>query len=380
MNALFAAMLVGQLMSPQREAELRAYFPKVDDKATQAVLDDPALLLYTDREMPRAYQIWDGLLRGVHAVRYNISADGGEPFGNANQEFPWGDPGGLHRTNGTTAFRFLLLPERNGQKLPVVWYPKQRPGDAQPGYAWIFPVGTTIGEVLLLRGPDGRDYPFEVRTRTRENGSWEMDAFRPFPTPESLSDRIKEIEPTWEAQPVLRSAVATLEGRGRYRVARLVDQHPRRTFDQQSFLDELPPLPAALVAKLLTSTTFKSALGTSWREAGKLIAASPTTQSAFHVVPANYDAAFVVVDHESCMRCHDQVAAHVDTFDMPRDWYGRVRGSDGIFSFHPFDPSSISTNGSSWPVRMRPALVQAGIVARYDPARHPKELYQEMRK
>lgn len=380
LSRLLCGSAEGQLMRPERVAHLKSCFPKVDDAKIQAVLDDPELLLYTTDEMPGAYQIWDGLLRGVHWVGYNISADGGEPHGNANQEFPWGDPAGLHRTQGTAAFRFLLLPKRDGRRLPVVWYQKLRPGDAQPGYAWVFPVGTVFGEVLTLTGPGGVSYAFEVRTRTRVDGSWDVDAFRPFPTPETLADRIRQLAPDWERRPAVAACVRQLLGGTLRRVARLFDRHPRVTFSSQALVDELPPLEPQLVAKLLTETPFRSVLGSSWREAGDLIAAAPTTQAAFHIVPANYDAHFVVVDRDSCMRCHDQVAQHVDFFDGPRDWYGRVRGSDGIFSFHPFEPASLSRNGSSQPVQMRRALISAGLLEPFDRSRHPHELYHELRK
>lgn len=377
--SVMLVLAIGQLMSAEKAASLRAYFPRVDDAKIQAVLSDPNLILYTTQEMPGAYQDWDGALQGIHSIDNNVSADGSEPHGNANQEFPWGDPAGTHRTRGTTAFRFLSLPVQNGRRLPVVWHRKHYPGDRSLGYAWTFPVGATIGEVLLMRGP-GRDYPFEVRTRTREHASWRVDAFRPFPTRESLAERIKQLDPQWEQRPQLLAFVRHLLGGALRRTANLIDRHPRVTFRQNALVDDLPPISEPIVAKLLTQTTFRSAVGTSWAENGNLLAAAPTTQSAFHVIPANYDAGFVVVDHESCMRCHDQVGQHVDRFDAGRDWYGRVRGSDGIFSFHPFEMSSLSDNGFSRPVQMRSSLVRAGVIDQYDPARHPKAIYQELRK
>lgn len=367
MNALFAAMLVGQLMSPQRESELRAYFPKVDDKATQAVLDDPALLLYTDREIEPAYQQWDGALPGIHAVSYNISAEPSEPFGNGNREFPWGSPAGL-RVARHSVFRFLLLPVRRGVRLPVVWFRKLLRGDDRPAVCWVFPVGTVVGECLIQTGHDGRGYAFEVRTRTRERGQWAVDAFRPFPTPEALAERLKELgyqQPVSFGRPVLRT---------------LVDRHPRQSFKSVALVEELPSLSPDVVAKLLTTTPFKSALGTSWRETSDHAAAAPTTSQPFHIVPAGYEAGFVQVDRISCARCHENTQDHVDLFDARRDWYGRIRGSDGIFSFHPFAPQSISHNGSGVPVRMNPRLVEAGVVEQYDAGKHPAAFYHELDK
>ena len=57
-----------------------------DDEALRRMLDDPAIILYTEDEMPRTYQIWDGQLRGVHLASYNISANHSEPYGNGNFE------------------------------------------------------------------------------------------------------------------------------------------------------------------------------------------------------------------------------------------------------------------------------------------------------
>ncbi len=371
-----------RLTTEARDRQFRRLLPKVDDPQLQAVLDDPALLIYTDREMPKAYQVWDGQLQGVHAASYNISANGSEPFGNGNREFPWATPAGAHRTQNVSTFRFLWLPvDAQGKRLPVVWFRKHHPGDSTTGYAWTFPVGTIVGEVLVMKSPQGHGHTFELRIRKREHGEWAVDVFRPFPTPEALAERIQELEPEWRQKPALAKLVNHLGTKGPFRTATLVDPHPQQTFRQQAIVDELPAIDDdQLVARLLGQTTFKSCLGTRWREGqGSLITAAPTTSDNFHIVPANYDAGFVEVDRQSCQRCHDTVGQHVNRFDYSRDWYGRIRGSDGIFSFHPFEPVSLSYNGFGNQVQMRSELVSSGLLERYDPARHSKQLYQELR-
>ena len=65
----------------------------------------------------------------------------------------------------------------------------------------------------------------------------------------------------------------------------------------------------------------------------------------------------------------DRESAGQQVREAGRDWYGRIRGSDGIFSFHPFDPNSISGNGYPAPVRMRDELVSSGVIERYDALR-----------
>jgi hypothetical protein len=142
-------------------------------------------------------------------------------------------------------------------------------------------------------------------------------------------------------------------------------------------VDPLPPIDEALVAELLSTTTFRSAQGAVWRSAADGTAAcAPTTTAAFHIVPAKYDAGFIEVDSNSCQRCHQTVNQSVNRFDGGRDWYGRVRGSDGIFSFHPFSLSSISGNGYPRTVSMRRELETAGLLERFSARKHRHSRYQ----
>lgn len=367
------------LMSKAKEARLRGLLPKIDDAAISEVLADDGLLLYTEEEMPRVYQFWDGMLEGVHRASYNISANGSEPFGNGNREFPWSTPAGLHRATGVTSFRFLWLPRgEDGKRLPVVWYRRNLTGDGRMGYAWTFPQGAIVGEVLCTRAPDGKDYAFELRIRRRELNDWGVDVFRPFAASEDLAERIKEIRPNWYGEEKLAAFVAHLTEPRELPGMRLVDQQPRtRAFEQRMGIDSLPALDDdTLVAELLTTTTFRSALGATWKfGTNGTRTAAPTTSAKFHIVPANYDAGFVDVDRVSCIRCHETVNQNVSRFNAGRDWYGRIRGSDGIFSFNPFSHDSISDNGYGRRVRMRGDLQTAGLLERYDPAKHPVALY-----
>ncbi|HUY89820.1 MAG TPA: hypothetical protein VMV10_13885 [Pirellulales bacterium] len=369
-----------RLMSREREATLRRAFPRVNDPQAAALLADPQLVLYTETEMPKAYQFWDGMFPGVHSAEHNISANGREPHGNGNREFPWGAPAGTHRARGVSSFRFFRLPQdAQGRVRPVVWFRQRGPGD-RGGYAWTFPVGTVFGEVLALRGPDGRDYTFELRTRTRNRGYWSVDAFRPFPTAESLSARIKELRPDWQQNSKLAQLVSHLDTPKKLPVQTLADRMPaQRVFQETMGVDNLPPVDDdKLIVELLTGTTFRSAAGEVWRGTAGSTTCAPTTSAKFHVVPAGYDAGFISIDDKSCMRCHDSVNLSVDNFDYGRDWYGRIRGSDGIFSFHPFSLDSISPNGFPNRVSMRSELEQAGLLEPFDARRHPNELYQSL--
>lgn len=371
-----------RLMPATKQQRLRALLPKVDDADLQAILDDPRLILYTEAEMPRAYQSWNGSLMGVHSAYYNISSNGSEPFGNGNREFPWGSPAGTHRTKGVETFRFVWLPrDENDRPKPIVWFRKRLRGDAVDGYAWTFPVGAKVGEALVMTGPDGHAYTFELRVRTRETGDWEVDVFRPFPTADGLAVRIKELRPNWEDQPNLAHFVEHLEAPLVMKPVVLADKQPaKRTFEQKMGVDSLPAIgDDKLVSQLLAGAVFRSASGEVWRESEAGVATcAPTTAASFNIVPANYDAGFVAVDRVSCARCHDSTSKPVSDFNPGRDWYGHIRGSDGIFSFHPFAPESVSDNGYGRAVSMRSDFERAGVIAKYDPQKHPASDYRSL--
>ena len=145
-------------------------------------------------------------------------------------------------------------------------------------------------------------------------------------------------------------------------------------------VDTLPELEDDdLVAELLEGTTFKSALGRTWRTGSngeKTFA--PTTTARFHIVPEGYQAGYIAVNRDSCIRCHQTVNRNVALFDAGRDWYGRIRGADGIFSFHPFEPSSISDNGYPRGVSLRRVFLDAGVLERYDAGKHSTANYQRV--
>jgi hypothetical protein len=371
------------LMSAEKERRYRRLLPEVDDPNVARLLADPRLMLYTDAEMPEAYQFWSGDLPGLHRVSYNISADNSEPFGNGNREFPWSAPAGTHRAKNVSSFRFVWLPQDDqGRTLPVVWYSKHLRGDDRMGYAWTYPIGTIFGEVLTMRGPDRRNHTFELRLRMREAAHWEVDVFRPFPTANDLAERIRELRPDWERDEALVKLCGHVEGEKKLTVRTLVDRQPqRRVFSQKMGVDVLPDIKdEKLVIDLLTKTTFRSAVGQIWREGSNgTETCAPTTKAEFHVVPAGYDAGFIAVNNTSCMRCHDTVNQNVREFNAGRDWYGRVRGSDGIFSFHPFSHGSISDNGFGRPISMRHDLQKAGVIARFNAKVHKSSVYKRLK-
>src|SRR5207247_3875710 len=112
---------------------------------------------------------------------------------------------------------------------------------------------------------------------------------------------------------------------------------------------------------------FKSALGQEWKTgADSTQAFAPSTTAEFHIVPKNYRAGFVEISSTSCMRCHDSTLKHARDFQELREWYGRVRGSDNIFSFHIFDPRSISHTGFGPEPALAPEVLDAGLLKHWE--------------
>jgi len=361
-------------MPADKQARLEQLLPRTDNQQLNDKLHDPRLLLYTEAEIPRAFQEWADNLKGLHSPYYNQSA-GGDRFGNANREFPWDGPAGTSKVKGLETFKFILWPTKDdGKPWPVAVYKEG------PARRWTFPKGTMIGEVLAMKGPDGRVYTFEMRVRYRDVGFWDVDVYRPFPTSHDLAARIKELRPDWEQNPQLTAAVQHLESDEVMPVETLTDAPQHHVFKQTAGVDNLADLhDDALVSQLLSSTPFRSALADPWRidKAGHVAFAS-STKAKWHIVPPGYNANFVAASNQSCVRCHDTTAKNASSLQSPRDWYGEVRGSDHILSFHPFRPEDVSGTGYGGSVTtLRPAFVNAGLVAYYedDPQKFPASMY-----
>lgn len=368
------------LATAKDDQAYRTFLPKVENESIQKIIDDPRLILYTEKEIPRAHQDWEGLTQGIHTPWYDISANHDyRGFGNGNREFPWGTPAGTHRCKNVSSVRFLWLPlDSEGNRRPVVWFKDKENND---GYAWLFPVGTVVGEVLRMKGGDGYLYTFEMRIRRRAETKWLVDVFRPFPTSTDLLTAIKQL-PAWNKNKQLVTLCANLESETPADLQTLASHHPKTVaFRSTAAVDPLPPLDSKIVAKLLNNAKnygkFKSSLGVSWKDDSNSPAA-PTSTTDFHIVPAKYDAGYIDVDSKSCMRCHASTNEPVSTFEDDRDWYGRIRGSDGIFSFHPFEKSCISPYGTPQPVVINKMMTDAGIIAAYDPAMHTTNDYNRI--
>lgn len=382
-----------QICSPEKISAYRASLPATADESWQEVFHDPRTMFYDDATIPAAYQhASGGLINGgnfvglngttgtttFHSPKYNISGDAREAAkghgrgGNANIEFPWRTPGGTDKSEGrAVTFKFMRLPEVDGRTVPIVWWrevSRQSRVGPHSVMAWMFPRGTVFGEVLALRDSAGVVHTYEVRIRTRERDYWDVAILRPFPTAEDLQQRLAELGADEYCEKVASVPVTT---------RKMFDPlHPTRSgFSVDAGVAVLPSMPESLSAQLLDTTAFKTATGA--RFVGN--AAAPTTKDEFGIVPKDYHGTFLGTDTDSCRNCHQHTLMHVDVFDRGRDWYGYVRGSDEIFTFHPIDPANIAYSGGQRQFRLRPEFVSAGMIEAYAPDRHTAEFYSRLK-
>lgn len=334
-----------QIMDPAKEKILRSYIPTIaDNTAIRAKINQA--LIYTEDEIPRVIQ--DQPLSGGQGVDFTIfrsvyqQVNGSSQPTNGGLDFPWGTPGGLHLAskNKVSNFRLLWLPpDPAGGVWPVVVYRGKLERTSRinmpspTGWRWIFPADAMLVEVLLKKFSNGQWATFEVRSRLRQNDGWDFERWVPdveFPAFAKVAEQ------------------------------RLRDTlHPRRAaFDRTAIAHVLPPIPNALA--ILREANFVPAMGTE--------RITPTAEDDENLVPRDYAGHFLV----DCRDCHRDTLRAVTIF-QEREWYGNLAGSaDGIHSFWPFAKSSIGKNNPE----LEPRMLAAGMVAYYDPAKHPSDVYQ----
>jgi hypothetical protein len=228
-----------------------------------------------------------------------------------------------------------------------------------------------VGEILAMRRPsDGLLYVFEIRTRTKSYDSWEVDVFRPFPRAELLTKAIADAD-----APQLK---AHLEGSSTFKVRQLVDNFG--VINSVAYADVLPPIDDDLAAELLTSTPFKSCHGEVWRKDvhGEFDCVCPTTDDPFSIVPAKYDGGMFEVSDQSCARCHNNTSQPIANFRDNAVLYGRIWGSDQVFSFHPFRPELVVSDSDYTGDDLRPEFLRAGVIEPFDASVHLPEFYREL--
>lgn len=351
------------------DTRLRMLLPRTDSEKVNRLLRSPNLIVYTEAEVPLARQVWNSRSSGVHSPQYDLSGGSDRHGRGSGHEFPWSDPAGTHDVpmRHLIEFRAFHLPEVRGRLLPIVyWRPDQDiPRRAEQvnaqKVAWIYPRGTVFFEALCRPLDDNSAICFSLRMRERRDDYWQINVFAPYVSVNSLKQKLRDIG---------RDDLARQLDRPKLVPVQLKARHPNeQEIDQQGFIEEIPLWDAETVHALVDGRTYQSTLGERWREQ------SVTFSGGLN--PPNYKA-IMDVDSMSCNRCHRSTNRNVQFFEFGRNWYGNIRGSDRILSFHIFDPSCISYNGSSKPVKYREELVQWGLLERYDADKHPENYYLQL--
>lgn len=256
------------------------------------------------------------------------------PDFHANHNFPWETTVGLNVTfkeykDKEKSFadmpyqtiNFINLPEANGTVSPILLL-------SEYPIKWIFPVGTTVGEVLYVVH-DGKKYIQEIRTRRKSDdaSTWVPGMYRP------IKDRLE-----FEQATGLRSYTAF----NKYFHFR--NPQEDEVFKMDGVVERLPALSDSEVKKLLAKP-FKEVTVEAevW---------SPAADQEFHIMPKNYCLSLLgSVDSHTCSNCHRQTQISVrnltpkdpDVVKTPNK-IGNIRGCDGVFTWHPFSLGSIRSS------------------------------------
>lgn len=332
----------------QRAAKFRSLNPLVE------YFQDDSVLYYDANDIPRAYQLNASDAPTVFFDhRQNVAANPDGQPSNANAEAPWNRTGGMDYVPENAAYdvRFVRLPkDSQGRTKPIVWWVDSMPDGYFSGlyetYRWRFPVGTAVGEIVVLKCPDGMDRPCEVRIRHRQTSEWAVEIFRPFANPAELAGAIQALRPQWRSENRVAAAVTHLTNPVEVDQVSYTDRHVNPVVNLEYSRYRLPEMPADLVSELLDRIEFQEVTGATWYGENCF---APTADG-YSIVPPKYAAHAIGADNESCKKCHETVGRGARTFTAGREWYGRVRGADNIFSFHPVRTDSFGGRPSFYQI------------------------------
>lgn len=377
-----------KMLPAAKEAEYRNHLPTVSDPEINWLLKDPRTVLYDADAIVPGYQDSMGYPKGFRPnTLQQILIDGAVPGGWAKLfetrgrfHFPFGT-GGADLCDNMKKFNFWAPPLEGGHEIPVAYWKT-----SWSRVHWVFPVGTRIGEVLLVNFPDSDSLVFEVRVRTRLIDGWDNQVYRPFPTATDLAERIKKDNIQWELNPNLSQIVKHLEN-NQTLVARTLEApfFPGTFETSKGHLDILPAFEdMAFVKRLLKESVFQNVAGKVWKKNGEQETYAASTEAAFSIVPRRYDGGMLKVDNTSCKRCHDQGGRQIENFYHVMQAYGELWGEDQIFSWHPFEnkqfvlPNGDVTNFNNDNRRIRKDLLESGLVKQISPSQFSTDKYQAL--
>jgi hypothetical protein len=344
---LFSAAASGQeepkLTYPMRLEAIGLRLPAVQDRRLGDILADQRTIFY---RLPQLYQ---ALYRQHGNVHYGVWWSQFQPEFHANTDFPWETTLGLnaaHRRKDAPyrVINFLHLPPG----APILLLSQDFP------VKWLYPEGTVVGEIIYVLH-NGTRWVQEIRTRSKEDSiRWRPGIFRPVAS---------------------RAEFARLTGRvytpaTKHFFLRNPEEDEVARID--GLVEKLPSLAAFEVERLL-SLPFKDVTRSPWSD----ISTAPTADQDFHIVPKDYSLGAIKPSSLRCMDCHRQTQISIGNL-IPKEpviarnpgRHGRIRGSDGIFTWHPFSYASAraSDRERGKPIQFRRWDVNMGTIKEFDPS------------
>ncbi len=351
--------------------------PNVSDPKVNGILQSEDTMWYDEASMVFSYQDSFGNPEGPEGLRANrVGYDVGstsnipdiraltEYFKHGKFRFPFSIAAGVDFEDNTYVMNFWAPPKQGDETLPVIWW---RSGSH---WHWVFPIGTVIGEVLIMRAPEGGEwYVFEIRSRERQKSGWSTEIFRPFPTANDLAAAVRETRPGWESSAKLNRLVNHLEDATTMTPAKLESRPYRHAFKALSgFKDHLPEIDDLdLIKEFLTEQTFASAMGKVWKQHGEQKTYAAASNANFHIVPRNYIGGLLETTNKACTNCHDQTGRPLGQLDGRVVLYGEIWGEDQIFTWHPFEVYTEIFSVSDGSRRPNRRLIEAGLLLQRKP-------------
>lgn len=356
---IFALCVTPQLHAVEAEFEYpinlashNIRLPETNDPVLHDLLHSRDTLYY------RLIPVWQKMTppslihRTVDPELWSVRYTAYLPEYHANDLFPWDRTMGLNTASKDNykTINAIQYPRVNGERLPVLVMGLERP------VKWIFPVGTRVAEIVMVHF-ENRYWIQEIRMRTKAQDSthWEVDVFRPVAT---------------------REEFVRLAGIPEYVPGKkffdLRNAHEEEVVRLEGLVERLPNVPTETVKRLL-SRPFRSVVDEN------AMAWSPAADQDFHILPKDYSFGLIGgVDATTCSTCHRQTMAYVGNL-VPREpalkrnpeRTGSIRGSDGIFTFHPwwtYDGKNVDeSDGYKLKVlKNRPYDKQHGLIEMYD--------------
>lgn len=350
--------------------------PHVEDPAIDEALHSADTMWYDEASMVFTYQDSFGNPEGPEGLRgnrvgYDVGINSSVPdiralteyFQHGKFRFPFTIAAGADYQSNVYVMNFWTPPTEGGKRLPVTYWLNGS------HWHWVFPAGTVIGEVLLMRAPDGNSWHvFEIRSRTRRIDSWSTNVFRPFADASGMAQAIRAARPGFAATD-LKKLVDHLEKSNTLEAATLSSVPYRKVFEPiNGHYDYLPATSDTdLIKSFLRERTFVSAMGKAWKRDGNKVTYAAATRAPFHIVPSDFIGGMLQTSEESCARCHDQTGRPLGQLDDRVVLYGEIWGEDQIFTWHPFDVAADIFSVSDGSRRVNKRMVQAGLIQQRKP-------------